>query len=268
MNHNKKLKDFHTWLNKFEISDLGGSALNRLKKKFSKDSTLENFERLHFMILKNCYFAKTYNIEKDPNEILRKSYEISFSKDLKSTINNIAKIRRFIKNYPNAASWAMLQAYYKLNDKNCKIYSDKEDKDKLHEILNVLLEGFSEGLSQPIPGVKSGPWLHRWAIGPLLYPDRKPLDQQSQRPKDIVLSGLAFILVSIFREHTNNWKGDWRNLGRSMPEYGKPKIPLVVDFLNATLNLSLEEKNVKDIIKQLVNLNVTINRWPHEKGVF
>jgi len=55
----------------------------------------------------------------------------------------------------------MLQAHDRLKANGFKFYSDNTDKKKMHEFLDVLLEGFCEGLNQPIPGVKIGPWLHR-----------------------------------------------------------------------------------------------------------
>ena len=168
MNADKQFEGYDSWLVVFSKSDLGNSALERLKKKFSKGVHSENFDHLQTQILKNCFFAETYKEEKDPNEISRKLYEGSFPADLESSVKSVAKVRRFIKQYPDASSWAMLQAYYKLKDNNYNFYSDNVDKKNLHEFLDILLKGFYEGLRQPILGVKAGPWLHRWAIGALI----------------------------------------------------------------------------------------------------
>jgi len=268
MNADKQFEGYGNWLVVFSKSDLGDSALERLKKKFSKGGHSENFGRLQTQILYNCFLADIYKKETDPNNSLRKLYEGSFPIDLESTISNVDKIRNFIKHYPDASSWAMLQAYNKLKDNNFKFYSVNVDKKNLHEFLDILLEGLSEGLRKPIPGVKSGPWLHRWAIGALLYPENSPLDQQPQRPKDIAVSSLAFILVSIFREHTNNWEGSWRDCGRPMPKYGAPNNSLVADFINSTFNLTKTEDDIKQTVRILEKKNAMINKWPHEKVCF
>lgn len=258
-----EFEGYNNWLIKFIKSASGNSALEKLKKKFSIGVYSENFGRLQTQILNNCFLAETYKNEIDPNEISRKLYEGSFSIDLESSVKSVVKVRNFIKRYPDASSWAMLQAYDKLKDNNIKFSLENNDKINLHEILDILLEGFYEGLNQPIPGVKAGPWLHRWAIGALLYPESSPLDQQSQRPKDNALSSLAFILVSIFREHTNNWRGNWRNCGRPMPKYGDPNNSLVTDFINATFNLTKTEGDIKPLVRNLEKKKVTINKWPH-----
>jgi len=264
----EKFGEFNSWIIEFSNSSDGNLALKKLKKKFGKGSYSNNFKHLQLLILKNCFLAQIYKEEKDPNANLRKLYEGSFSKDLESVIKSVVKVRNFVTQYPEVSSWAMLPAYNKLKDNEFKIESHNIDKIPFAEFLNILLEGLSEGLSKPIPGVKAGPWLHRWAIGALLYPEDLPLDQQPQRPKNVALSSLAFILVSIFREHTNNWEGKWRDRGRPMPKYGAPSIGLVTDFVNATLNLNKTGDDLKNMVRKMEKLNVTINIWPHEKGKF
>jgi len=53
-----------------------------------------------------------------------------------------------------------------------------------------------------------------------------------------------------------------------MPKYGKPNNGLVADFVNATFSQNKTEEEIKQIVTRLDKKNVTIYKWPHEKGLF
>ena len=83
MNEPDWWNDFKEWKIEFKNSDPGTHSLSKMKTKLGKGKNRKFYGILEDQVLKNCFFAKTYQKENDSSDNLRKKYGPEFSKELK-----------------------------------------------------------------------------------------------------------------------------------------------------------------------------------------
>ena len=116
--------EFKKWEKDFREPELGEYALSEMKQKLEKGKRSKYYRILEDQVLKNCFFAITYQKEKDSNNNLRERYGPKFIKELEKQIKKINELRDFIVEYPEIPEYGF--KYNKdLHEKELFFYSRK-----------------------------------------------------------------------------------------------------------------------------------------------
>jgi hypothetical protein len=249
-------KDFEDWEEQFRKSKKGMVALNKLKDLDVYDDE-RRFKKFEKLVLENCYLAQSYCEDKDWAVKTRNRHKLVNKAEIDSQINNIKKLRQFIRRHPDISSSAMRYALFDLKKKNISVSLIKSKMSHDKKIDKILLE-YSRGLSKPIPSFEFESQIYRFWFGALIYP--KPLDEQ-KGPDDIRLNSLLLILTDIFRQYSSR-EGMITNLdcGRKLCEGGRSHYKLIALIINATLNLSpqITDKQIKGKVYDINKIGVEV----------
>ncbi len=236
-------------------------------------SKLRKLESLSLLsqVLQICYFSATLPV-KDPNKAMRER-DTEILRHVKNQGKAVKTLCVFLRRYPEATNWAMGHALlkWKANHQGKAHLPFIKDQSLspsrfLEEILNL----YGQALEKGIPGVKKGPWIHRWQFGALLYPDKHPLDQQIKQPEHR-LNSLLFHLAFLFRQATAS-KPILAMAGTPMPAGGKPHYDLILQFAYLVFpqlcETSGEEElgvyTIKARLFEIKKIGVTLGNWPQE----
>ena len=242
------IPSFYDWLDGFEGSRLGKSALNDLDKHFPPGKESEQTRWLYPLrgiVLASCYGAAMFDRNRDPiteqhNDPSKKERlaDTKALKALESQRDAIATLLKFARTYRRAAGIAFGQTMMDLKSRGIGIgCTDGKIRDVV-DILDCILETFSSRLVGPIPLVAAGPLLSRFLYGCLHY--ETPIDDGKHNRLPDVETMLLFDLVQTFRLRSDGICV--RQTGELMPEHGKPHFSLATAFVNATFG----EIRIKD----------------------
>jgi hypothetical protein len=256
--------DFKEWETDYKDSADGMFALSKMEDKLGKGKYSKYYKILEDQVLKNCFFAATYEKQKDSDNNLRNRYGREFSDELKKQIKKIGELRAFIAKYPEIPKYGF--KYNKsLKEKELFIYSKDNTSPPFDLNFDRLLEIYSEILKKPKTPKYSGPGGYRFIIGGICYPHDLPLDGKKQRPQ--LSTVLGFRLVELFRQHTNpegSWEKALINFHRPMPEYGQPCFELVGNFINPIFGSDRNTSDIKKTVNELSEKKVSICPWPQQ----
>jgi len=262
-------EDFNEWLTEFKESTLGKIALSKMKEKLDKGKQSKYYLILEDQVLKNCFFAKTYEKAKDSSNNLRVKYGPVFHEKLKKQIEKINELRDFISEYPDVPEFGFM-GNQKLLETGLFYFKNKTPSKIVQLDFDRLLEIYSEILEKPKVLKYSGPGGYRFKYAGICYPSELPLDGRTQRTK--IHTILAFRLVELFRQHTNaegSWEKTLTNFQRPMPDYGDPCYELAVDFICAIFDKPDKILDASDIKKSVCELAVKeahICPWPQQEN--
>ena len=264
MNEPDWWNEFKQWETDFKDSADGMFALSKMKDKLGKGRYSKYYKILEDQVLKNCFFAKTYQKEKDSSNNLRQRYGREFSYELKKQIKKIGELRAFIAKYPEIPKYGF-QYNKRLKEKELFIHSKRKTTPLFGLNIDRLLEIYSEILKTPKTPTYSGPGGYRFKIAGICYPYEMPLDGRTQRAQ--IPSILAFRLVELFRQHTNP-NGPWGKILiesiRPMPKYGSPCFELLGNFINPIYGKDLDTGDIKKNVNDLLENKVLICPWPQQ----
>jgi hypothetical protein len=220
-------------------------------------------------VVKSCYNAHTFDLARDPS--VRRQQDKKYRADIGDALKAITKLRRFLDRHPDDASRNLGGA---LRDWNAYHGGKAHFPHVGATILSQFLEHY--GLELAYEGAeeyKGRAALHRFQVGPLLYP--KPLDQQHAQP-DPRENGLCFELAYLIRHATASrdpvfperiyQKFDRRPMlagGASMPTFGRARAGNIASLVNAALGgKSRDENDVVQRLRRLAAQRATLWRWP------
>ncbi len=116
-------------------------------------------------------------------------------------------------------------------------------------------EALSEALKGPLPELDGGPFLRRFTVGNLVYPDAI----SAGRPT-ATTTMLAFELAFYLRMLTALRAEDGLQAGQTMPSDGKPCYELVQAFCGAVFTHAPDAKQTAKNVTALKNVGLT--EWP------
>ncbi len=174
-------------------------------------------------------------------------------------------MRTFIKSHPDISSGAMAYSILGLNKKNISVSTINNSIMSCDKLIDDILLEYSKSLSKSFPGLMSEGMAHRFSYGALIYP--KPLDKQNQKPPDIALNSLLFVLTDIFKQYVFR-KGMITNLdcGRKLCEGRTANYKNVALIINATFNLhpTITDKQIRGKVYDMNKSGITLDKWPHQ----
>jgi hypothetical protein len=253
------------WLEEFLVRDFCTEGVTpiRLPQALCKVIALDPYgsDGLILDVIEACYRASTFKNKKNPHTQLTRE----ILKEIPTVEHAIAALRSFLSRYPEAGSWMLCGAYLRWKEvhkpKKVQYLGVENTRVTLAHLQEEFFQCWADTLKRPIPGVKSGPFLHRFQSGPLLY--QQPLDEQDKPPLDPALNGLAFQLAFLFRRATSKQVISWAT-GSSMPTTGKPHYPIVTLLAKCALpdRHHITSSLIRDRIAHLVKKKVTLASWP------
>jgi hypothetical protein len=206
----------------------------------------------------------------EPNEAQRR-LDVEYAESLCAVANAARRIADHIRRYPTKAASALAIAMLRLKDDDgcvpvITLTSEPEGVNPfgfgpktLPDVIERMLRHYADAL-RTSPLSKTGPFIHRFQTGALLYAD--PIDTKSARP-DPVFTSLLFGLALLTRRFTAKEDGPSPS-GCALPANGKVLWPLVVAFLKDTFGQSLSSKTIQDRFRQLLKRNPDVKwmGWP------
>jgi hypothetical protein len=257
-------KDFINWKKDFCKSKKGKEALNKLKDLDVYDDGVR-FKKFESLVLENCYLAQSYCGDKDWAVKTRDRHKLVDKAVIDSQISAIRKMRKFIKSHPDISSGAMAYSILGLNKKNISVSTINNSVMSCDKLIDDILLEYSNGLSKSFPSFMSEGMAHRFSYGALIYP--KPLDKQNQKPPDIALNSLLFVLTDIFKQYVFR-KGMITSLdcGRKLCEGRTANYKNIALIINATFNLrrTITDKQIRGKVCDMNKSGITLDKWPHQ----
>ena len=139
---------------------------------------------------------------------------------------------------------------------------DSDAKTPLNEYYIGLLDRYAEALRRDLLA-KRGPFVHRFKVGPLIYP--RPVDRHSARI-NVRAMGLLFQLVLYFRRFTHGIRSVGRlQNGERMPSYGEPYYDIASEFVNAATGKAFgTASQARDRLDKFLakNPGIGFGQWP------
>ena len=260
---------FDEWQRNFKRSQNGKAAIQFMRENLEgryggNPSNIDLAEdRLQNVILKACYDARTYNDSSYQKRKHDKDSIKEISGEGKNQIKAINELRRFIKNYPNAANYAMGVVIEDLYLDSIVIKRLDESKMLLEKILDNILEAYESGLKGFIPPKNLAYSFHD---GCLIFPE--PIEQKRS---DSVRDSLIFLLAFFLRRHISSKPTLVMEPGMRLPKIQKRlrmQNQIIANFVNASLlkgekKNRITPKNVRDRLNYLIKKGVTIAPWDY-----
>ncbi|UCE55878.1 MAG: hypothetical protein JSV31_10635, partial [Desulfobacterales bacterium] len=258
--------DFEKWKEEFERSKNGEAAIqfmiDNLEGKYGEDPSkeLSAQENLKNWILKACYNAKNYK-DTCHNKREHDKYSIEEIKgEGRNQIKAIKELRKFIKNYPNAANYAMGIALENLYLESIVIVIEREklterlieskervlikrldeSKRRVEQLLDKILAAYESGLEKYIPFKNVIYWFQD---GCLLFP--KPIDKKRVDP---VIDSLIFEIAFYLKRYISNRPTMVIEPGMPFPKtkhHLKAQNEIIAKFVTAIFLKPIGDKHVK-----------------------
>jgi len=206
----------------------------------------------------------------DPYEAARRA-DVEYLRSVQGAAAAARKVVVHIRRYPFKSAGALGHALLDLKDKDgaVPLITATSEPDCVNpfgygpgtvpDIVARLLESYVAAMKQN-PLAKAGPFEHRLRYGALLH--EKPIDKQSARP-DPIATSLLFELA-LFGRHFTSPQTLRLAMGSPMPDTGQPVLPVVVAFLEDTLDQFLSQHEADDRLRKLIKRNPGVSwaGWP------
>ncbi len=206
----------------------------------------------------------------DPDEAQRRR-DVAFIEGARARAADARKLAAFIERNPEFAAHALAHALLTIKAEDgavplrtatsgpLRVGEDEVDgvnpfafgPKTAPDVFARILRAFAASLEKA-PRAKAGPWLHRWKVQPLIYPN--PVDARTARA-DPLVSGLLFGTVLLARQFAAD-APFFIQLGTQMPEgIGRPLWPVAAALVRDALGERLDAKNAQDRLTILIDRN-------------
>lgn len=239
-----------SWWDDFRRSRAGGRAVDEFEEcGGSEQERLITLNRIAIA----CFNASIYDPETDPGELYRASVV-----EARREVKALAKCARQLANAAERDLLGFDWAVIKAEESGARLRSGDGGKIAMSELAHRFFRGLEHALEGRLPELHGGPWARRFTVGNLQ--STKPI--ASKVPTETATM-LAFELCFYLRMHTAGRATDSAQLGQLMPADGRPCMPLVAQFVNATLGTSHDGKSLGDRLRKQRDAGpMGLGDWP------
>lgn len=241
------------------------------------DESPEQFPRLKKVVLHACYYAATYDPEKDTAWLKRKHFR-ECNKRITKIRSAVESIRQFNVECPEIGKIAAADALSsKLIELRCILESPSKP---LEDTFDQVIETYSSELLKANNEKELRSPFDRCSTANMLFSRERPHQEQ---PSQFATTGLMFELDVIFGRWSADCQngdiekalhasvGDWADLsdGVTKPEKGGRDYDVIAAFVKAALPNSPmnnpSEDSVRSRLKDLYKASpvVYLVQWPH-----
>jgi hypothetical protein len=191
-----------------------------------------------------CEQARRYDWEKDNTTRLADRNARKLVRN-KNPIVNARELARFLEEFPQQTMQPIMAAILKSGVHLRTMADDPETINlgvafsKSHSLrMARLLAEFANELASGALFAQTGPFMHRFRVGPLLYP--KPVDGRTRQAGADERTCLAVFLSFLFRVHSLTGSFAYQS-GETIPKEGNPRWPLVAQLVTDALGQCANE---------------------------
>lgn len=258
----KEIEKFYRWQKEFKNSQKGALAFHFLFDNIEEEyggnpsNEIEAQQNVGDRILKACYNAAIFKDTSHEKRMHDKSTIDEIEGEGRNQVKAIKELRNFIKRYPDASNWAIIDAIGDLYKDGLIIKDLSEHKGPGEPFLDKLLAAYEVGLKK----YTMPKFLAYWSqSGCLSFP--KPIDKKRSDP---ALDGLIFELAFHLKRYKSSNPTMVLAPGVPFPKTRRrltAQNEIIAKFVNAALNKKLNSKHVKNRIDKLRKQGARFTGW-------